>query len=90
MSKSSSSSSSSNYMDEEDEKNIYNELNKLKKQVYAKTEEKGFNKENGLFYTGIKVEGLSEVIYRDESDNLSLHVINDRTERYANREYKKT
>jgi len=77
-------------MDEEEEQNIYNELNKLKKQVYTKTEEKGFNKENGLFYTGIKVEGLPEVLYRDESDNLSLHIIKERTERYANREYKKT
>jgi len=90
MLKSVRSSAASNNMDEDDDENLYNELNTLKEQVYTKTGGKGFNKENGLFYTGIKIEGLPEVIYRDESSNLSLHIINERTERHSNREYKKT
>lgn len=90
MLKSFRSSAASNNMDEDDDENLYNELNTLKEQVYTKTGGKGFNKENGLFYTGIKIEGLPEVIYRDESSNLSLHIINERTERHSNREYKKT
>jgi len=51
---------------------------------------KEFNKEYSFLYTGIKKEGLPEVTYRDESNNLSLNVTNKLTQYYANKEYKKT
>lgn len=84
--------SSSIYADDLDEKVLYDEFKYLKSLIYDETKEnsKGFNKKNGLFYTGIKENGLDQVFYRDESDNLSLHTINDRTKRFADREYSRT
>jgi len=89
---SSKGDSSSIYADELDENVLYDEFKYLKSLIYDETKEnsKGFNKKNGLFYTGIKENGLDQVFYRDESDNLSLHTINDRTKRFADREYSRT
>ena len=89
---SSKGDSSSIYADELDENVLYDELNDLKSLRYDETKKnsKGFNEQDGLFYTGIEENGLQQVIYRDESSNLSLHTINDRTKRFAHREYLRT
>lgn len=89
-------SSSFSTVDESDENVLYDEIvlsdefNYLKSLRFDKTNSKGFNEKNGLFYTGIKENGLPQVFYRDESGNLSLHTINYRTERFADREYFRT
>jgi len=89
---SSKGDSSSIYADELDENVLSDEFKDLKSLRYDETKEnsKGFNEKNGLFYTGIKENGLPQVFYRDESDNLSLHTINDHTKQLADKEYLRT
>lgn len=84
--------SSFSTVEELDENVLYDELNDLKSLRYDETKKnsKGFDERTGLFYTGIEENGLDQVIYRDESRNLSLHTINDRTKRLAHREYLRT
>lgn len=72
-----------------DDDELIGELNSLKT-LYDEKTGKGFNPNDGYFYTGIKdTDGSPEIIYRDESDNLSVHFINDRFKRHAVNVYKK-
>jgi hypothetical protein len=78
-------------MNSSDNDQFMEEFNDLKKYKY-KTDRKGFNEDDGLFYTG-RVEEKDgkvhreEVFYRDESDNVSLHLIDARTKRHAGWNY---
>ena len=73
-----------------DDDDLYDELNILKKEIYNKEskEKRGFNNKDGFFYTGVvDLNGSSEIIYRDKSDNLSVHSINEDYARLARQEY---
>lgn len=68
---------------------LLDEYMDLKTKTYDEMLHKGFNPNDGYFYTGNIVNGLSEIIYRDESGNLSLHLIDDRFKRKSARMYMK-
>lgn len=86
---------------DDDDKAIIEELNRLKRKVYTTENKEGFNSTNGYFYTGKtetvvphssrldakKEDKRVEIIYRDESDNISFHYISERTERIAKHTY---
>ena len=69
---------------------LINELNDLKTKTYNESSRIGFNPNDGYFYTGLVDDSLEEIIYRDESDNLSTHFIDERFKRHAANVYKKS
>lgn len=80
-------------MNSSDNDQFVGEFNELKKFKY-KTDGKGFNEDDGLFYTGVVQNDKDgnlyhEVFYRDESDNVSLHLIDERTKRRARMHYQR-
>ena len=78
-------------MNSSDNDQLIREFNELK-QLRYKTDGKGFNEDDGLFYTNpVQFEDsiYDEVYYRDESDNVSLHLIDERTKRRARTHYRR-
>ena len=62
--------------DERDE--LFEEYMELKGLRYTESNKRGFNVLDGYFYTGVTVDGLEQVIYRDESNCLEVYHLNDK------------
>jgi len=86
----SSGSSSNCSLQHKCDGDLITELNDLKTKIYNKSSPIGFNPNDGYFYTGQASADkiCQEIIYRDESDNLSTHFIDDRFKRHAVNVYK--